>query len=467
MCQTIPGNFERPGMARQVTKTGYNMNHAELLLRRTLRSQILNAMLFLMPGCVDERIERPVPMIDTIQPATGIKGTVISIQGSGFSNNINDVGVYLKDAPADVILCDPHTILARIPPGATSGYVRVVIEDREATGPEFVYQESGAAADFAGTGFEGLDDNDTATSRFSFPWGAARDTQRNIYVADRGNHVIRKIDTEGNVSTVAGTGQPGYQDGPAVSAKFNDPVDVAVDASGNIFVSDFFNTCIRKITPAGEVSTYAGLAGAIGNANGTLSTARFFGPAGLTFDSGGNLFVADYFNHRIRKITPAGMVSTLAGSTAGCVNGTGGSAQFNAPVGLATDAADNIYVADGFNHSIRKVTAAGVVTRVAGTCMAGFNDGPPLSAAFDTPLGVELDENGDIIVSDSNNNRIRKIYSELNLVVTMAGNGTAGSANGIGNDVMLSGPADLVRVGGNEFLILDINNHKLRRITID
>ena len=186
----------------------------------------------------------------------------------------------------------------------------------------------------------GSDDGVADAARFYLPRGVAVDNAGNVYVADTSNHAIRKI--TGVVSTLAGlVGNPGGADGTGSAARFNQPRGVAVDNSGNVYVADIANNTIRKITPAGAVSTLAGLAGNPGSADGTGSVARFNNPAGVALDNAGNVYVADTGNHTIRKITSGGVVSTLAGlaGNPGSADGTGSAARFIFPVGLAVDSA--------------------------------------------------------------------------------------------------------------------------------
>jgi len=196
------------------------------------------------------------------------------------------------------------------------------------------------------------------------------------------------------VSTIAGSGTAGHEDATGTAGKFNGPTEVTVDSSGNIYVADANNSRIRKITTANRiedrvVSTFAG--STEGFADGAGSTAQFHYPTGVAMDSEGNVYVADRENHRIRKITPAGVVSTFAGSTEGFADGTGTEAQFNLPYGVAVDAFGNVYVADAHNHCIRKITPAGVVSTFAGSGTKGFADGSGAEAQFDHPTGVAVD----------------------------------------------------------------------------
>jgi len=233
-------------------------------------------------------------------------------------------------------------------------------------------------------------------------------------VTDADNNRIRKITPADRiedrvVSTFAGSDTEGSGNGTGTAAQFNHPFGVAVDSSGNVFVGDLDNHRIRRITPAGVVSTLAGT-GIRGHADGIGNTAQFNDPLGVAVDSSGNVYVADYSNNRIRKITPGGMVSTLAGSgTEGYVDDTGSTAQFKSPTGVAVDSSGNVYVTDFSNHRIRKITPAGVVSTFAGTGTRAHADGTANKAQFNYPSGVAMDSRGNVYVADARNNRIRKI----------------------------------------------------------
>jgi DNA-binding beta-propeller fold protein YncE len=211
------------------------------------------------------------------------------------------------------------------------------------------------------------------------------------------------------VSTFAGSGTAGYLDGTGTAAQFNQPYGLAFDSTGNLYVADLQNHRIRRITPSGVVTTFAG-SGVNGNVNGTGTAAQFNYPAGIAVDSAGNVYVADNGNRRIRKISPGGVVTTLAGSgAAGFADGTGVAALFNGPTGIAVDSAANVYVADRGNHRIRKITPGGVVTTIAGTGVLGFADGLGSTAQFYNPSDMGIDSTGNIYVADQSNHRIRKI----------------------------------------------------------
>ena len=283
-----------------------------------------------------------------------------------------------------------------------------------------------------------------------------------MYVADQVNNRIRKITTSGVVSTLAGSSQ-GYADGTGTSAQFDNPFGVAVDGAGNVYVADYNNHSIRKITTSGVVSTLAG-SGTSGYADGTGTSAQFNSPIGVAVDGAGNVYVADENNHRIRKITTSGVVSTLAGSTSGYTDGTGTSAQFKYPNGVAVDGAGNVYVADLSNHRIRKITASGVVSTLAGSA-SGYADGTGTSAQFSYPTGVAVDGAGNVYVADRNNHGIRKITAS-GVVSTLAGGGKAGYTDGTGTSAKFKYPSGVAVDGAGNVYVGDYFNHRIRKITL-
>lgn len=275
-------------------------------------------------------------------------------------------------------------------------------------------------------------------ARFNGAYGVTTDSSGNVYVADYSNHAIRQITSAGVVTTFAGTkGVSGSANGTGTVARFLYPGDVATDSSGNVYVADAGNCAIRKITSAGLVSTLAG--SVCGYSNGTGPVAQFRSPGGVTTDVSGNVYVADRGNHAIRKVTSAGVVTTLAGGSLGSANGTGSAAQFTFPSDVATDSSGNVYVADTGNNVIRKITPAGVVTTLAGRAgQSGSGDGTGINANFNRPSGVATDSSGNVYVADSGNYTIRQITS-AGVVTTLAGSaGLSGSTDGTGTAARFS-----------------------------
>jgi subtilisin-like proprotein convertase family protein len=321
---------------------------------------------------------------------------------------------------------------------------------------------AGVVTTLAGSGIAGYAEGTGTAASFNQPWGVAVDTAGNVYVADTGNKRIRKITSVGVVTTLAGSGNADFADGTGTAASFNSPLGVGGDAGGNVYVGDNSNNRIRKITSAGVVTTLAG-SGTGGYADGTGSAAKFSGPRGVAVDAAGNVYVAEYGNNRIRKITSAGVVTTLAGSGSySYADGNGTAASFFAPMSVAVDAAGNVYVADSASQRIRKVTSAGVVTTLAGSGTAGYVDGTGTAASFNYPWGVAVDTTGNVYVADSSNSRIRKISSS-GVVTTFAGSGT--SADGTGTAASFNAPNGVaVDLAGNVY-VADSDNNRIRKIT--
>lgn len=317
--------------------------------------------------------------------------------------------------------------------------------------------QAGTLAHLDGTG---------SAARFSGLYGLTVDSSSNIYVAD--SYAIRKITTGALVTTIAGLPKiSGNVDGTGASAKFDKPSGVSTDPFGNIYLTDSVQHTIRKVTPRGVVTTFAGGAGLPGTTNGTGTSARFNTPTSLAVDSSGNIYVADTNNHMIRKITSGGVVTTFAGNgLTGSTDGTGIAARFSYPTAVATDSSDNIYVADKLNHTIRKITPAGVVTTIAGAVGSiGTADGTGTAARFNNPAGIAVDSSGTIYVSDSNNHTIRKIIGGWT-VSTLAGSpGSAGSADGVGIVARFSKPYGITVDPQGNIYVADSGNHTIRMIT--
>ncbi len=302
---------------------------------------------------------------------------------------------------------------------------------------------------------------------YNFPTSCALDTTGNLYVADAKNNIIRKITPTGTVTTLAGNpGVSGSVDGTGSNATFNTPYSVACDLAGNIYVADFGNSTIRKITPLGVVTTLAGSPGVTGSSDGLGSAARFNYPFALTIDSQGNIYVADTYNCTIRKVTPSGNVSTLAGlaNTAGAVDAFSTQARFDRPSGIAVDSTGNLYVADTGNNTIRKIDTTLQVTTLAGLAeSSGYSDGTTSAARFNYPFGLAVDSASSVYVCDTSNNCIRKISPSG--VVTTACGLSQGSSDGVGTSGTFYNPYGLCVDNLGNLYVADAYNNLIRKCT--
>jgi sugar lactone lactonase YvrE len=302
-------------------------------------------------------------------------------------------------------------------------------------------------------------------ARFNHPIGLAVDAAGNLFIADEVNDTIRKVTPAGVVSTIAGDpGVAGGFDGTGSVVRFNIPSGTAVDSAGNIYVADAGNSAIRMIAPSGLVSTFAGYIGIPGSVDGVGTNARFIEPQGIAIDSLGNLYVSD--NNTIRKIAPDGTVTTIAGvyGISGTADGTGTAARFEGPTGVAVDGQGNVFVADSDNNTIRKVTPSGVVTTVAGQAgVLGSADGSAANALFSSPKGIAVDGIGNIFVSDNANSTIREILPS-GAVITVAGSvHDAGELDGTGSASLFNFPQGLALDSQGNLFIADSDNNAIRK----
>lgn len=265
----------------------------------------------------------------------------------------------------------------------------------------------GVVTTFAGS-VSGNADGLGAKARFGSPTGIALDDVGNLYVTDGTNRNIRKITSDGKVTTVAGNGDYGHTNGSVYTASFTSPSGIAVDKAGNIYIADTYDNRIRKITPAGEVSTFAG-SGSMGKEDGQGEAASFSYPTGMSIDAAGNLYIADSAGNRIRRISTSGVVSTLAGSGlfGGHADGAAATATFNQPIGITIDNAGFIYVAEVRNRLVRKLSPSGQVSTLAGGGDSYKTDGIGRVASFASPKGIAVDKLGNLFLADGT--RIRKL----------------------------------------------------------
>lgn len=323
----------------------------------------------------------------------------------------------------------------------------------------------GDVTTFAG-GNRGDADGIGTAAAFLTPTGIVKAPNGNLYVTESLGKIVRRITPAAEVSKFVGRGFPdGHHDGVGTAARFRYPVGVETDAAGNLYVADRYTFTIRKITPAGSVTTFAGLPFDNGSDDG--ASGRFSNPYGIALDTAENVYVTELFANKVRKVTPAGTISTLAGSgVAGSANGTGTAAQFNGPTDAAVDSSNNVFVTDRDNHTIRKITSGGVVTTFAGAAGSpGWADGSGGVARFSSPTGIVRDSANNLFVTDTNNHVIRRI-TPAGSVTTFAGSaGAAGFDDGTGGAARFYNPAAIAIDALNNLFVYDAGSRRIRRVT--
>ena len=334
---------------------------------------------------------------------------------------------------------------------------------------------SGIITTIAGTGEGGYsgDGGPGVAARLNYPTGVAVDAAGNLYIADRHNHRIRRVDGFGTITTIAGNGREGYSGdgGPAVAAQLNYPSDVAVDGNGNLYVTDRKNHRIRRIDDTGVITTIAGNGEeSYGGDNGPAVAARLNFPAAVVVDVAGNLYIVDSGNHRIRRVDSTGMITTIAGNGELGFSGDGGpavAAHLLYPTGIAVDGAGNLYIADTDNHRIRRVDRSGTITTIAGTGEQGYSgdNGPAVEAQLAYPHGMTVDGAGNLYVADNWNSRIRRIDA-TGVIITIAGIGGSGFSGDGGPAVaaQLNLPQGVAVDGTGNLYIADTDNHRIRQV---
>jgi sugar lactone lactonase YvrE len=405
----------------------------------------------------------PEITITGITPDEGQSGTVVTIEGSGFSENTGENIITFNGKKATLQVASSSRLTATVPDGAGTGPVVVQALGRSASGPSYKYLTISVST-FAGSGQSGYADGNSTAAKFNNPTAATLDASGNIYVVDGLNQRIRKINAQGDVSTFAGGGTVGLVNGLTTSARFNYPWGICTDPSGNFYVPERDNNCIRKISPDGNVTTFAGTTR--GYADGPATAAKFSFPSGVASDAQGNIYVTEKLNQRIRKITPSGNVSTIAGDgTPGYVDGPSNTARFYNPSGLCLDGQGNIYVADQYNQRIRKISLSGEVSTYAGSGIQGYVDGKSDTAKFNYPRGICSDSKGNIYVAEEENQVIRKI-TPSGVVTTVAGKGILGYADGKGSDALFLNPIGVTADNLGNIYVVENLGQRIRKISI-
>lgn len=381
------------------------------------------------------------------------------------SDSVSTSGNTLKAFASNLTGLTPNTtyyLRAYAVNSGGTGYGGVLKFTTPSTGETF----TGNVTTFAGTGAAGYLDGSAASAAFNNPDGVSVDAAGNLYVSDAFNNTIRKISTAGDVTSLAGDQTIGFKDGSGTGAEFYSPAGSAVDAQGNIYVADRGNNVIRKITPDGTVSTYAGT-GVAGYRNGAAtsaylknssdSLATFNGPTGVAVDASGNVYVADRGNNVIRKILPTGRTVTVAGNRVkGFIDGTDAAAYFNTPSGVAVDSKGDLYVTDAGNSALRKVTSAGVVTTIIGN--------PVQTGILNIPSALTIDANDNVFILDEGGRVFE--YNNNNALYFLAGSLTSGLTNGSGTSVQFNYPQSIAVDSKGNIYIADQYNNVIRKMTV-
>jgi NHL repeat len=460
---TTANDFTSPVIYTVTAADGSTASYTMTITVASSSSKAITAFSFASPPVTGVINENAKTIAVTVPYGTDVTALVATFTTTGASVKVGSTeqvsGVTANNFTNPVI----YTVTAA--DGSTASYTVTV--SRAA--------QKGSISTVAGTGSQGYSgDGGAATSaQLSDPIGVAVDKAGNFYIAEATNHRIRKVDTNGIITTVAGNGSSGYSGdgGAATSAQINWPYDVAVDGAGNLFIADSSNQRIRKVNTNGMITTVAGNGywGYSGD-GGAAFSAQLCYPRGVALDSGGNLFIADSLNYCVRKVDTMGIITTVAGNGSLGYSGDGGaatSAQLNVPFRVAVDTAGNLFIGERNNHRIRKVDTNGIITTVAGNGSPGYSGdgGAATSAQLYHPKGVVVDTAGNLFIADRDNHRIRKVDAS-GIITTMAGNGTSGYSGdgGSATSAQLSYPGGIATDTAGNLFISDTGNNCVRKV---
>jgi serine/threonine protein kinase, bacterial len=411
----------------------------------------------------------PIPVISGIQPSSGPAQSTDTITGTGFSTQASGDSVYFNGTPAAVVQAGTTQLIVTVPAQGGTGKVTVKVGVFTATGPVFTYDTTAVVTDsvmvstLAGSGLLGTQDGTGQAASFQYLDDVAADRSGNVYVSEELTHVIRKITPAGVVSTLTGASPPGWVSGPP---NWYYPLGMVVDQYDTLFIGDgalyyvftVFNGVSKVFAGDGTKST-----------NGDWEVDQFTNPTGLAVDKNENVYVVDNTFATIKKITPDGWVSLLAGGVGvpGGTDGTGAAAGFNQPRNLTVDSSGNLYVADAGDQEIRKITPGGVVTTLAGNLSGnGMSvDGVGAAANFSVPMGIAMDGSGNLYVADNLTGMIRKV-TPGGVVTTIAGTGEQGAKDGPGKTATFNRPTAIAIDGSGNLYVSDAGNYKVRKIVI-
>jgi sugar lactone lactonase YvrE len=408
----------------------------------------------LIQACKKENDTIPLT-ITAITPDTSPAEGVVTLTGTGFNADPVQNIVVLNGKNCSVTAASTNNLTIQIPAKAGSGNIQVTTNGQTAQSPEFTYQITALVSTFAGS-TRGYADGTGTEAKFTEIPAIVVNLEGSLYLSDQGNDKIRKITTSGLVSTFAGSTR-GHIDGTGASAQFTIPSGLTL-ANNIFYVTDFHK--VRTITAEGNVSTLAG--SDQGYTDGKGDAAKFFGPISIARAANGTLYIADYYNQKIRRVATDGTVVTLAGSEPGYIDATGANAKFLNPASVTMATDGNLYVTDG-NSRIRKVTPSGEVSTFAGSGQ-GYADGTLTSAKFANPNGLVIASDGSIYVADTDNHRIRKI-SSTGEVTTVAGS-EKGYADGKGTDAKFYWPVAIALASDSILYVSEVGNFTVRKIVL-
>jgi len=414
-------------------------------------------------------------VIHSFSPLEAAHGAILLIEGEGFGAHPAENSVTLNGVLAKVLFANASTLSIQVPKNMhCAGPLEVSVGGKTATAAEaFLYLPTAIVSSFAGSA-RGFDDNFGLAAQFNFPDGIVVDSQGNFYVADTNNNRIRKIShLSKEVSSFVSSNTWCFKDAEG-AATLNCPTGLAIDRHDNFYVAEYFNHRIHKVSSTGKLELIVG--SGTGGAHDAIGTDAQFGrPDGIAVDAAGNLYVADSANNRIRKISSTGEVSTLS-ETRGFVQNPEDVAQFRDPNGVLLDAAGNLYVADSGNNRIRKVSPDGKLHPFSGNGEPGCLDGPRDLARFLFPHGMAMDSrNGNLYVADAHNHRIRMV-TPTGEVRTLAGGGITGQiddtniinyADGTGEHARFHEPHGIAIDASGNLYVTDSKNHRIRKIVLE
>ena len=432
---------------------------------KNLKTIITLFILVMIAACskdsdAPETADAPVSAL-TISPKTGPKNTIVIVTGADFSTIVTNNSVTINTIPCIVNSATATELKITIPPAAGSGNLKIFFNNSNRETEKFEFIFTTTVTTIAGS-ILGNADGQGVNAQFNTPFGIAIDGTRTLFIADTRNHRIRKISPTGLVTTIAGS-IAGFADGQGAAAQLNLPSHLVQNATGDLFVTDKENHKIRKISNTGQVENYAGTSK--GFEVKARQVSKFDSPFGIVTNILGEIIVVDSKNFRIRNVPNIGGTNSVAGnSNAGITDGQGTAAQFTNPEGIEIDAAGNLYVADdGVSKLIRKISPTGLVTTLAGGA-AGFADGQGADARFSDVTDIAIDATGNLFVTDKH--RIRKI-SPTGLVTTIAGLETAGFADGDATTAQFNITAGIAIDQNGNLYVADSKNNRIRKITFD